>query len=329
MMQIKFKLLRTLTVAFIFGSAIFGHSAKAQSMPGLAENQLLLPAKTLSIPFYWQGDTVNSKWEPYTAILIPVKLKNCPKQFFMQFDLGHPYSLFYKNKLLAIQSKYPKAIQVNQSTEKLLNFSFETGEIPVLAKEIVVKQFDSSTVNWINKTSVEIIGTIGTDFIDGKTVIIDYPQKKLTISQSIPVQLMSHLALTDFIYIQRSIMLPTKVKGKQTVLFFDTGSSMYELLTDKNTAQSLAISNTEVIRSNVKSWDKYLTANSLATNDSIEIGGTTIPIHYATYMEGYSSSQLERMMKLGIGGMTGNKIFLDYKLILDTKHKKVGLIRSK
>lgn len=327
MMHLKLKFLKR-SVVVIFCALICDNTVKAQSVPNISDNHLVLPAKAHSITFYWQGDTINSKWEEHTAILLPVKLKNCPKLFFMQFDLGSPYSLFYKNKLVAIQSKYPKAIQLKESDDKLANYSLKIDKLQLLAKQIVVKQFDSSTINWTDKNSIEVIGTIGADLIDGKVAIIDYPNKKLTISQAIPTELKSELLLTDFVYAQRRILLPARIKGKQTVLYFDTGSSMYELLTDKKTAQSLAVADSEVIQSKVKSWDKYLTANTVSTNDSIEISGSKIAIRKTTFIDGISNSQVEQMMKMGIGGMTGNKLFLEYKLILDTKNKKFGLVRS-
>ena len=309
----------------VLGALISAAPAKAQSMP---DNQLVLPAGTFSIPFCWQGDSIHSKWEPHSAILVPVKLAGCPRLFYMQFDLGSSYSLFYKNKLAAIQRKYPGIIPQDEPGGKLMNFPFEAGQVPIAAKEIAVKQFDSSTIDWDNKSSVEIIGTIGADLIDGRVIVIDYPLCKLTISQAIPAELMPDLSLADFTYAGRSVLLPVTLRDKQTLLYFDTGSSMYGLLTDKNTCRQLAIPDAELIQYKVRSWDRFLTANSLATNDSLEIAGAKIPIHYSTYIEGASSAQVAQMLKMGIGGMTGNKIFLGYKLVLDTKHKKFGLIRS-
>ncbi|MGN7722128.1 hypothetical protein [Chitinophaga sp. 22620] len=246
----------------------------------------------------------------------------------MQFDLGSPYSLLYKNKLAAIQRKYPGAIPPDTANGKLVNFSFEAGEVPISAKEITVKQFDSSNTIREDKNSLEIIGTIGADLVDGKVIIIDYPQCRLTISAAIPAELMPELSLAGFTYAGRSVLLPVKLRGNQTMLYFDTGSSMYELLTDKNTCRQLAIPNTGLLHYQVRSWDKILSANSLATNDSLEIAGAKIPIHYVTYIEGVSDAQVAQMSKMGIGGMTGNKIFLEYKLVLDTGNKKFGLIRS-
>jgi hypothetical protein len=325
-MHTKHRFLRTITIAFIFCVAMYGSSARCQS--AFAETNLLLPAEPYAVSFYWLADSVNSKLEPHTAILIPVKLKDCPRLFYMQFDLGSPYSVFYKNKLTAIQLKYPKAMRLSQSHDKLINFSFKMEDIRVLAKEIAIKQFDSSNIDWKNKKNMEIIGTIGADLIDGKTVVIDYPKKKLIIAPSIPAKLLPHLSLADFMYERRSVLLPAKIQGKQIMLYFDTGSSMYELLTDKKTCEALAMPGAGFIQSKVTSWDKFLTANSIASNSQIEISGINIPIHHATYIEGVSSSQIEKMMKMGIGGMTGNKIFLDYILVLDTKNKKFAVSSS-
>lgn len=320
-------LFRSVTTTLILCSMYAG-SASSQTMPALPPNHLTLPARSYTIPFYWQGDSVNGSWEAHAAILIPVHLKGCPKQFFMQFDLGSPYSLFYKNKLAAIGAKYPKAITTGDDDGKLVNFSFNAGKMPIMAKEIVVKQFDSSSVDW-NKKSIEIIGTLGVDLIDGKTMVIDYPAKKLVISGSISKKLNEQVSLTNFIYAGRRILLPANLNGKQTMLYFDTGSSMYQLLTDKKTCEAMAAPGSLFIQSKVWSWDKYLTANSIATNDSITISGVIIPVHYATYIDGVDAAQAGQMSRMGIGGMTGNKLFLNYQLVLDTRNKKMGLLRSK
>lgn len=58
------------------------------------------------------------------------------------------------------------------------------------------------------------------------------------------------------------------------------------------------------------------------------IANTTLPLHSVTYIEGASSAQVERMLKAGIGGMTGNKLFLHYVLILDTKNQQFGVLSS-
>lgn len=313
----------------IFYGLFCSNIATAQHRSGNSDNYLVIPAKPVSITFYWQGDTIDTKWEQYTALLLPVKFKNCPKLFYMQFDLGSPHSVFYKNKLVAIQAKYPQSIPSKELTDKLVDFKFTIDKMPILAKHILVKQYDSSTINWRVQNSVEIIGTIGADLIDGKVAMIDYPKKKLLISPEVPAKLKPRLSLSDFIYAQRRILLPATILGEQKMLYFDTGSSSYELLTDKKTAQLLAVANGEVVQSKVQSWDKYLVTNTVSTNDSMEIGGYKIAIRKATFIDGISNTQVEQMMKMGIGGMTGNKLFLGYKLVIDTKNQKFAIVSSK
>lgn len=313
---------------FFLSALVLAYAAgtiSAQSIPALAENQLVLPAKTYSIPLYWKGDSVNGKWDPHAALLLPVRLKNCPGIFFMQFDTGAPSSLFYKNKLQSIRLKYPLAIPGNGTDSALVNFSFKAGRMPVMAKQIAVKQFDSTGINWHHKNRIEIIGTIGTDLIDNKVAIIDYPGRKLVIADSLPAALRKE-PLSNFMYARRSILLPAQLKGNNSMLYFDSGSSMYELLTSKTNAVLMAAPGSTVITSKVKSWDNYLTANSIASNDSITISNKKIPVHFATYIEGVSNAQVTQMMQMGIGGLTGNKLFLQYRLVLDTKNKKFGLM---
>jgi hypothetical protein len=260
----------------------------AQDTPS---NQLVLPEEPFEAPFVWKGDSINGQWEHYAAMLIPVKLEGCPKQFYMQFDLGAPYSLFYRNKPETINSRYPLRLQLSDSA-------------------------------W-QGNAIEIIGTLGTDLIGSKAVMIDYPGKKIIVCDTIPEK--PGLMLTDFIYANRSIILPALIKGKKTLLFFDSGSSAFELLTNKETTAMLAQPGVIPATYPVTSWGKILTAVSYTSSDSIEIAAVKMPLNRVTYIEGASDAQVNRMMKMGIGGMTGNKLFLHSILMLDIKNKRFGI----
>ncbi len=297
-MQMNRVFLKRFSLLVIYATAIFPYKLlMAQPTTSQPINQMILPSKSYTISFKWQGDAIGSNWGVNAAMLIPVKLKNCPRLFYMQLDSGSPYSLLYQNKIDAIQSKYPASFPMKIMKGNLQNFSFKADNIPFFSKEIVVKQFDSTSINWDDEDGIEIIGTLGTDFIDGKVAIIDYPRCKLTITNAIPRKLLRRVKLNTFIYANRSILLPAKINERKTLLHFDTGSSMYELLTNKETCEKLAIPNTRPSVFKVKSWDKSLTANTLASNDSIEVASTIIPIHSSTYIEGVSTSQIEHMAK--------------------------------
>ena len=289
-------------------------------------NPLNLPVEHFKVPFIWKGDSINGQWEHYAAMLIPVKLVGCPKQFYMQFDVGVPYSLFYRNKLKAISSQYPHAIQVSDSAGMGKEVSFIVGQTKIIAHEMMLKQLGATHINWDN-SAIEIIGTLGADLIENKTVLIDYPGKKISIGYIIPER--SALTLIDFIYANRSIILPALIKGKKTMLYFDSSSSAFELLTNKETAAMLTLPGATPVTYPVTSWGKILNATSYASGDSIEIASIKIPLNKVTYIEGASDAQVNRMMKMGIGGMTGNKLFLNSILVLDIKNKQFGILRGK
>lgn len=150
------------------------------SAQDIAPNYLELSDDPQVIPFRWKADSLNGIWDEHAAILIPVKIKNCSKEFFMQFDLGSPSSMLYTEKLVAIAKLFPKAIPLIDSNSTLHAFSFTSGKTTINALEIVTKNM-SGDIDW-HKNAINIIGTFGTDLIDGRQVMIDYPGKKLRIN---------------------------------------------------------------------------------------------------------------------------------------------------
>lgn len=293
----------------------------AQELPALPPNQLVLPPTDQRVPFTWQGDSLGTTWNPHAAQLIPVKLKDCPRVFYMQFDLGSPSTILYKNKLRDIAAKYPKTLSWNDSLKKIENFLFTTGNTKVLANEIALITL-GKPIDW-NKNGMEVIGTIGADFIENRIVIINYPEKFILLSNDSTHT--AGLPLSDFIFARRAILLPAMLRGKMLMLYFDTGSSAFELLTSKETAISLAAPGGAATQYPVKSWNNTLIANTLATSDSITIGQHNIPLGAATYIDNVTQTTINQMLKMGIGGMTGNKLFLDYVLVLDMKNRKFGI----
>jgi hypothetical protein len=324
MIHLTTKFRQLLCVVIMAYTIFFLTPAFSQTMQAPAASQLVLPSGELNINFVWQGDTLNTRWEPNAALLIPVKLPGCPKQLYMQFDLGAHVSMFYTSKVNEIRAKYPKSIAQADSV-KLLNQHFTIAGKDILAKEIMLKKYSNKAINWKSKNSLDVIGTIGMDLIENKTIVFDYPGKKLTVAEQIPADLLSKLTLTKFMFINHSILLPVVVNKKRVMLFFDTGSSAYELLTDKTTCLALATPGAQPVTHQSRSWDRMLTANIYPTQDSITIASQKLPLKRVTYMDGASNSQIDQMMKMGMGGMTGNKLFINSTLVIDNKNKQFAV----
>lgn len=303
---------------------LFLQSVQAQLPPALPANQLTFPAGSYTLPLQWKGDSLRGQWDPHAALLIPVTLPGCPKTFYMQFDTGSPYSLFYGNKLQAIHRKYPAIASLHSMGDSLANFRFKAGPLTITARQIAIHSFDSSGIDWKENRTPGIIGTLGTDLIDNKVVVIDYPRQQLLITDSVPATFKKGKP-ASFLFAMRRILLPAEIRSKKTILYFDSGSSAFELLTDKATCSKLATDSVPAVQYPVQSWGKTLTAHTITTNDSITLAGRALPIRHATWIAGVSETQVSQMMKMGIGGMTGNKLFLSAILVLDTRNKQFML----
>lgn len=287
-------------------------------------SQVQLTGDKYEIPFSWQVDTSNGFIEPHAAMLVPVKLPGCAKQFYMQFDMGAPKTVFYNPVCNLISKKYPGVIPITDTSREITEIIIKPGKQTILLQNVAIMNTGAKNINWSNNARI-IIGTIGSDWLQDKTVMIDYPKERMVLNYEVPDKYQENM--TDFTYVQNSILLPVTINGKKTVLFFDTGSSAFSLLTAKETALAMSNKDATMLRYSVQSWGRTMYANSLPSSDSIEVNKLKIPLEKVTYMEGASESQVNRMLQLGIGGMTGNKLFLKHRLVLDTRGKKFMVIK--
>lgn len=303
--------------------ALFVNSSNAQPVM----SQHLVKPEEFQFAFTWLGDSIQGKWEPHVALLIPITIKECSDKLYMQFDTGAKHSLLYANKLKAIKHKYPAVSIFNEreAKDKVENFSF-TLDTTNICKRDFSKRVENSKSSSNEDKGYEIIGTLGCDIFDGKIIAIDNKNQVITVSDSLANE--DYILFSEFRYFDKNIILPAYLNHKKTLLYFDTGSSMVELIVDKEFARLLAKDNAEPLSYAINSWGKVLQTFIFESDREVHIGGLSIPIHYCKYIEGASDSQVSSMLKMGIGGMVGNKLFIGYKLILDTRKQRFSIVRE-
>lgn len=311
-----------LIAASIGGYFYFRNQFKAQA------SQFETLQDTYSMPFQWISDSLGGELNPYSAMVLSVTIPGCGRKFRMQFDLGSPSSLFYKNKMEAINLKY-RNLNFHEQDGKdwLLNYSFTIAQMKVTNRKIRVWPYDASGISWTDTTKVEIIGTIGSDIIDDKILIIDYPHQIITLTSRLADSISTKIHMTPFKWEERKVLLPVIIHKQKTNLYFDTGSSAFSLLTDHATWKVLSRKNAPVHQFGVNSWGKTLTAFTAPTDYSVEFNSISIPIMNVTYIEGTSFIQNLLMRFSGMGGMTGNKLFLEKTILIDTRKKEFGILQ--
>jgi hypothetical protein len=121
-------------------------------------------------------------------------------------------------------------------------------------------------------------------------------------------------------------MLNGKVNDENTQFYYDSGSSAFELITDKNQWEKLAISGAVENTYKANSWGKILEVHNIASDAMIKFGEQKIALSEVTYIEGTSIIQNVLMYFSGMGGMIGNKLFMGKVLILDARNQKFAVL---
>lgn len=292
------------------------YTARAQPAATAPASTISFTAPSYETPFVWESGLTGNRRDEQRALLIPVTLPSSRQIVYMQLDTGSPVSMLYRdqlNHLLTADTTQP----INELTLQL------GGQSIVLKKPTIIKQGGGGDVA---STAPRIIGTFGTDFLSQHVVQLDFPKKKLTMMDTVPTSINRQVVWSPLLYERGNILLPARLRARPSLLYWDTGSSRFGLLTDRATWASMAAVDAVPDRYTVQSWGKPLTAHTVATPDSIQLGKRTVPIGYVSYIEGASDSQINRMMALGIGGMTGNQLFLQSTLLLDTRNRRYGFL---
>lgn len=287
-------------------------------------NQLVLPEKSVDINFEW----INGNKSNQSAILIPVQLEEIPHTFYMQFDLGAPYSVLYYSAVEGIREKYPDFETDERDGRpfvKRLNFKIDS--IPVIAETMLVVPSGAGQKNIFDSTQITIIGTVGADLIENKAMVLNYPERKISIGNTIPEKWFTDAIFTPFKFKGRRIVLPAIIEGDEERIMFDTGSSNYSLLTNRRKWNKLATNETKVLLDTVNAWGNPIITYNAFTDATITLGGIKMPLEKVTYVEGMSVMQKVLMRFSGLTGMTGNQLFKDKVLLLDTRKLRFAVVR--
>lgn len=305
-----------LRFAFVFACFISQYTCLAQPATVAPAGSISFTAPSYETSFVWESGLTGNRRDKHTALLIPVTLPSSRRVVYMQLDTGSPVSMLYSDQLYRVL-KADTNQPINELTLQL------GGQPIVLKKPKLIKQGGGGDAA---STAPLIIGTFGTDFLSQHVVQLDFPKKKLTMMDTVPASITRQVVWSPLLYERGNILLPARIRGKASLLYWDTGSSSFGLLTDRATWASMAAVGAVPDKYTVQSWGKPLTAHTVATPDSIQLGKRTVPIGYVSYIEGASDSQINRMMALGIGGMTGNQLFLQSTLLLDTRNRRYGFL---
>ena len=285
------------------------------------------------IPFEWQGDTISGRYFEKLAMTVPVKIDRVPENFSMQLDLGAVKTIIYGNTIQPYLERYNGLREKMDST---LTF-FIQGEKNYMFKDIDLKLGDVAfgkrnighfkgfgdtlAADSIGSGTVKHIGTVAPDLFSNRVLIIDYPNRTICIADSLPERF-SGASFQEFKEDQGRIKIPLEIDGRVQDLLFDTGSSLFSLITTEKRADQIAAQ--DIIDSLlISTWGESYMVYGKETN---------VPIKYGKTLLGSSTVFSDRLKMFdeffeeeNIWGITGNSFFLEQVLIIDYRNGLFGL----
>ncbi|MBX2873613.1 MAG: hypothetical protein KTR30_15975 [Saprospiraceae bacterium] len=284
-------------------------------------NYLELTESSGAVPIQW----VKSKDSDFAAMYLPIQFEGVPDTFYLQFDTGAPSTLLYKKSMLAIKERYPDQMGFLDSTSTITEQTFALGEMEVYSKQFKLYERGEKPISWDSKRKVKI-GTLGADMIDKVPTVMDFDRHQCYFGKDLP-DFGQEIKFHDLRFRLRKVLIPAEVAGKKRKLLHDSGSSGFELITNKRNWERLSKEGAEPEEAfKVRSWKRQLTAFNIASDKQIEFEEVTIPLQQVTYIKGTSLLQRLGTQATGLGGMIGNQIFLGKVLMLDCPNRKYALI---
>ncbi|MFD2941342.1 hypothetical protein [Flavobacterium notoginsengisoli] len=278
------------------------------------QNYLNVSGRAENIPIKWISDNENQ----HEALLIPIQINGIDKTFYMQFDSGSPITVFYKKSLESISEKLSNQINID-SEKNQISTGFSIGNMKVYSSFFEILNY-GSVIDFDNPDAANIIGTIGTDLLEKRIIMLDFKNSKCSFLEQIHEK-----DFTTFEFKKRKILIPSKIENENLKLLYDSGTSGYELIIQKEIWGKYKVKNSPIKVEKGNSWGNTLDVYSASAKKKIQFGNTVLNLSEVTYIEGTSELQKFLMKRSGMQGMIGNKLFLQHKLILDCKNEKYKL----
>lgn len=271
----------------------------------------------------WTSDFLGDEKIEKIAFYVPVKVKGLKGNFFMQFDSGTQTTLFY-GKTLNQLLKSPHSIETYYTKDSLRYVRkpiINIGDNELKADKIrIASTLGSATID----SSHIVIGTMGFDAFVNRTLILDFKTDKLAITEksahdlSYSMQYVENASVDKFPFI-----IPAQINGKNTRLFYDTGSSMFSLITSNQRVRDI---NTDKMDSLccISHWGEQYPVYRKQLHTPIKIG------NYAYENQSVYGCQVVDMVDYVpswyLYGMTGNRLFDQKIVVIDTENNLFGIV---
>ena len=290
-------------------------------------------------PFSWYGQQLGRHTIAKVAMLVPVRVGTLREsaRLVAQFDLGSNATMLYEN---ALRNYFPSRRQLYAAVDTTRPGAFDTGvrsyptslplafgpnrvPHPVLAAQ----SGDEVPKDSLWTKSDKLVGTIGSDFLAGRVLVIDYPRQRMCVLDSVDAYWRARTTFVTGRVVHHRLQIPLTVRHHTYWAVFDTGASLFPLSTDEATWRTLAGPGavpTDTLP--VSSWGKEVPFYGAPLRDTVYLGALALPPARAWFTR--DARHLAFAKAEHLDASTGNAFFTEKTVILDFKHSRLGVVRQ-
>ena len=139
------------------------------------KNYLTIENESELIPFTWLGTEKN-------VLLLPIHFERDSTNYYLQFDTGSPYTVFYSESIKNISQIF--------KNEDIAKTSFYIGKTKITSDKFKIYNQGNDKRN----DSLKIIGTVGADILEDRKTLINFKENYIVLNLSkIPNQFQTKL----------------------------------------------------------------------------------------------------------------------------------------
>ena len=158
--------------------------------------------------------------------------------------------------------------------------------------------------------------------------VIDYKNQRLCGIESLPSDWEQRVEFVDIEYVKESnlVFLPLQIGDITYRVMFDTGSSIFPLLSSLSKIARISNPDRCVDSLTVLSWGKPVDVYGYIPDVKIMLGKEELDNSLPVY--GSDMLNDKNLDRSGYWGLTGNRYFLDKTIVIDYKNRRFGILKE-
>ncbi len=311
----------------IFGLTVFFSGCKSSKKS--CEN--FIP-DNLTEKFYWSPAEISGRHFDKAAMYLPISFDKVSEIHYSQFDLGSDATILYQNNLKSFtEYNYLKLDSLSDANTERPLFMIKGVELNIgkinFGKRNVLGFYNYGEPITRKKNasvSENSLGTIGADIVQNKLLVINFPNQTISFLDSTNSTLENYFSFVKCKIENNRIMVPIIVNGRTYYFMYDTGSSLFPMMTSFNNWKEFT---TQKINDTLSVTNFGNPVIMVGSNSSKEINiGRNSLTDFAVYYA--KDNNFDKMFEqLKCDGIIGNAFFINKTICIDFKTQRFGIAK--